>query len=92
MITGAGRLPYKAIIHVAGINAFWLATRFSVQQSVRSAMDLVNQHGFASVALPLIGAGTGGFSEARVLALIQEVLQSITSEAAVTIVKFSASQ
>ena len=26
VLTSAGRLPYRGIIHVAGINAFWVAT------------------------------------------------------------------
>ncbi len=29
-LTTAGRLPFKAIIHVAGINMLWVATRHSV--------------------------------------------------------------
>src|SRR5581483_4351204 len=38
--TGAGRLPYKAIIHVAGINLLWRSSEWSVRQSVRSALAL----------------------------------------------------
>src|SRR5579871_4440379 len=33
--TSAGRLPYKAIIHVAGINLLWRASRASIRDSVR---------------------------------------------------------
>src|SRR6187399_2308583 len=36
--TSAGRLPYKCIIHVAGINMVWRSSEFSVRQSVRSVM------------------------------------------------------
>src|SRR5947208_4855594 len=35
--TSAGRLPFRKIIHVAGINLLWRATRVSIQTSVRSA-------------------------------------------------------
>src|SRR5689334_7805725 len=35
--TSAGRLPFKAIIHVAGINMLWRATRDSIANSVRNA-------------------------------------------------------
>jgi O-acetyl-ADP-ribose deacetylase (regulator of RNase III) len=62
VITSAGRLPYKAIIHVAGISMFWMASERSIQGSVRSAMRLLEEHQFASVAFPLIGGGTGGAS------------------------------
>lgn len=86
--TQAGQLPYKAIIHVAGINAFWFATRFSIQQSVRSAMTIVNAEGFKSVAFPLIGSGTGMVSKDKALRLMLDAFDAIDSNAMVTIVKF----
>src|SRR5687768_18342550 len=39
-VTSAGRLPFKAIIHVAAINMLWRASDFSVTQSVHSALRL----------------------------------------------------
>jgi O-acetyl-ADP-ribose deacetylase (regulator of RNase III) len=39
-VTGAGRLPYKAIIHVAGIGLLWTASERSVRASVRNALRL----------------------------------------------------
>jgi len=39
-LTSAGSLGYQGIIHVAGINMFWVATRYSVTQSVINAMAL----------------------------------------------------
>ena len=88
VLTSAGRLPHKGIIHVAGINLLWTATAFSIQESVRSAMELVNLHGFASVAFPLIGAGTGSFGEAGSERLMLETLVQINSGARVIIVRF----
>ena len=57
-VTSPGRLPFKAIIHVAGINMFWVATKYSVTHSVRNAMGIVNKMKYSSVAFPLIGAGS----------------------------------
>src|SRR5256885_13525477 len=37
VLTSAGRLPFKAIIHVAGINMLWRASAQSIQGSVTSA-------------------------------------------------------
>ena len=88
-ITTAGRLPYKAIIHVAGINMFWFATRFSVTKSVENAMKAVNDKGFKSVAFPLIGAGSGNRGEEWSLNLMLEALSQIESSATVYIVKFN---
>ena len=39
---------------------WWRSSRASVEAGTRHALDLVQQRGFVSVALPLIGAGTGG--------------------------------
>lgn len=89
VITGAGKLPYRAIIHVAGINLFWRSTRRSITQSVLSAMQIVQQQGFRSVAFPVIGAGTGGFGAAGALALMQETLATVEYGGEVIIVRYS---
>lgn len=87
-ITGAGKLPCKAIIHVAGISMFWRASRRSIQGSVTSAMQLVEEHGLGSVAFPVIGAGTGGFGEAGALRLMQESFAEVTSTAEIIVVRY----
>jgi len=87
-LSGAGRLPFKAIIHVAGINLLWRASERSIRDSVRNAMALVREHGFRSVAFPLIGAHSGGFSPARSQELILEELSGLTTEVEVLVVVF----
>lgn len=64
--TSAGRLPFEAIIHVAGINLLWRSSERSVRTSVRSALSLAKQHAFTSIAFPLIGAGSGGGNQSRI--------------------------
>lgn len=88
VLTQAGRLPYKAIIHVAGINMYWCATKESIAKSVISAMTIVNQHHYSSVAFPIIGAGTGGFGEDSALKIMLDTLADIESQAEVRIVKY----
>jgi len=88
VLTGAGRLPYRGIIHVAGINMCWRATQDSICNSVRASMRIVSEKGFTSVAFPLIGASTGGFGEARALKLMQGTLADINSAAKVMIVQY----
>lgn len=88
VLTSAGRLPYKGIIHVAGISMFWRSSKESIQKSVLSAMSLVNENNFRSVAFPVIGAGTGGFGEDAALQLMLDALATVDSPAAVTIVRF----
>lgn len=86
--TGAGRLPFKAIVHVAGINMLWRASEYSITQSVHSAMRIVHQHGWSSVAFPVIGAGSGSFGHDAALALMQAALVEIPTSASVVIVRW----
>jgi O-acetyl-ADP-ribose deacetylase len=89
-VTSAGKLPYKAIIHVAGINHHWRSSETSIRKSVASALDEAIKHGFQSVAMPLIGAGTGGGSEEKVERIIEEECRRSLFEGQVLIVKFKA--
>ena len=88
VLTGAGRLPHKAIIHVAGINLLWRSSERSIRGSVRSALALAQQHGFRSIALPLIGAGSGGGKADRVQSLICDELSQIAFTGEVRVVRF----
>ena len=88
VVTGAGRLPFKAIIHVAGINLLWRSSERSVRDSVRNAMALATQKGYRSIAFPLIGGGTGNGNTARVLDWMRDELSSINFDGEVRIVQF----
>ena len=87
-LTGAGRLPYKGIIHVAGINMLWRASRESIMMSVCSAMSLMRQYQFQSVAFPIIGAGSGGFDSDDALQIMMSVFREMTDDARTIIVRF----
>jgi O-acetyl-ADP-ribose deacetylase (regulator of RNase III) len=87
VMTGAGRLPFKAIIHVAGISLWWRSSERSIRDSVRNAVSLAASQGFRSIALPLIGAGTGGGSCERVIAIIEDELGECEFDGVVRIVR-----
>ena len=89
VLTSAGRLPFRGIIHVAGINMLWRSSEFSVRQSVLSAMRIVDERQFRSVAFPLIGAGSGGGSPERVQELIVDELSSTTFPGDVYVVRYA---
>lgn len=89
VVTTAGRLPYKAIIHVAGINMLWRADENSIRKSVSSAIHIVKDKGFKSVAIPLIGAGSGSFNEHRSLEIIEAQLTKEKCDAIAIIVTMS---
>lgn len=88
VLTTAGRLPYRAVIRVAGINMLWRASEASIRDSVRSAIDLAEKAGFQSIAFPIIGAGSGGFSQEKAERLIVDTLNSIPSLLTATVVRY----
>lgn len=87
VITGAGRLPFRAIVHVAGIDALWRASERSIRSSVRNALTLAAAHGLTSVGLPLIGTGSGGFDEQTALSLIVDELAKLTLSGRAVVVR-----
>lgn len=88
VLTSAGKLPFKGIIHVAGINMLWRASEQSIRDSVRNAMTVAETNGFQSIAFPLIGAGSGGFDQARAKGIMLDELQKLESPLEVTVVFF----
>lgn len=88
VITSAGRLPYAAIIHVAGIDMLWRASERSIRESVRNAIAVASAHDLERVALPVIGAGSGGFDEAQALELIVGTLRDVQSSGHATVVRY----
>jgi O-acetyl-ADP-ribose deacetylase (regulator of RNase III) len=86
--TSAGRLPYKAIIHVAGINMLWRASSASVSASTRNAVALAERLELRSLAFPLIGAGSGGLGPEEVEAIMLDALRSTDSRLDVVVVRY----
>lgn len=89
VMTGAGKLPFRAIIHVAGINLLWLPSQRATQDAVRNALAIAAQGNFRSIAFPLIGAGVGGLSEDEVLALMQDEAKKSTYSGHVRFVRYA---
>ena len=88
VLTGAGRLKFKNIIHVAGINMLWIATDKSIRRSVRSAMQIVNEYKFKSVAFPILGSGSGSRRRKKALSLMLDEFETIDSPAQVIMVEY----
>ncbi len=88
VLTSAGRLPFKGIIHVAGINMLWRASERSIRDSVKNAVRLAHENGFVSIAFPLIGAGSGGFNQEQAKTLMLNELNKLDIQVTVKIVVF----
>ena len=88
VLTSAGKLPCKGIIHVAGINILWRASERSIRDSVKNAVLLAKEKGFTSIAFPLIGAGSGGINQEKVKALMLDELSELAVPMTVKVVVY----
>jgi O-acetyl-ADP-ribose deacetylase len=88
VLTSAGRLPHRGIIHVAGINILWRSSERSIQDSVRNALRIASEQEFRSIAFPLIGAGSGGGNPERVLQIMEAALADTEYSGEIRIVRF----
>jgi O-acetyl-ADP-ribose deacetylase (regulator of RNase III) len=80
--------PFEALFTSRVFNMLWRSSEYSVRQSARNAMKLVSQLDFASVAFPLIGAGSGGGSPEQVQGCVLDEISRIVYEGSVYIVRF----
>ena len=76
---------------MVGISMLWLASEQSIRRSVQSAMKIVDEHGFESVAFPIIDAGSGRFLQEKVLAIMQDEFAMLESRARVIVVEYEKS-
>ncbi|MFO0940708.1 MAG: macro domain-containing protein [Pirellulales bacterium] len=88
VLTSAGRLPFKGIIHVAGISMLWRSSEFSIRESCRNALHIARELSFVSIAFPLIGAGTGGGSMEKVENLMLDQLGMEEYSGRVVVVRY----
>ncbi|MEZ4458223.1 MAG: macro domain-containing protein [bacterium] len=84
----AGRLNFRGIIHVAGIDMFWRASQESIVDSTRNALELATSHDVGSIAFPVIGAGSGGFSEAEAIGLMSLAIEAHRFTGTVFVVRY----
>lgn len=87
--TSAGRLPFRGIIHVAAIDGLWRASEFSIAQGTRAACELASEHGYRTLAMPVLGSGSGGYDLTDALEVMTHTLSHTTNELDVTIVRFA---
>ena len=82
-LTGAGRLPCRAVIHAVG--PVWHGGGRSEEKllarAVRSSFELAGQEGYTSLALPAISSGIFGFPKERCAEiLLAEGVRYLTSQ------------
>ena len=65
VITGAGKLKSKYIIHAAGMHLGGRVTEESLRDSTMNCLLRANEKGIKTIAFPAIGTGVGGFPVAE---------------------------
>ncbi|MBN1867868.1 macro domain-containing protein [Candidatus Sumerlaeota bacterium] len=75
-MTGAGRLPARAVIHAVGPRMGEGDEDAKLSSAVRSALRLACEKGFGSISMPAIGSGIFGYPKDR----CAEALLSTTLE------------
>lgn len=88
VVTGAGRLPFRGIVHVAGIDDLWRGSERATRLAAHNAIRAAEASGFASLAIPLIGSGSWGLSPQASERAILDELSTMESPVEVTVVRF----
>jgi O-acetyl-ADP-ribose deacetylase (regulator of RNase III) len=61
VITGAGRLRSKYVIHAAGMGQDLQTDAHKVREATKNSLKLAESRKVSSIAFPAIGTGVGGF-------------------------------
>ena len=76
VVTGAGRLPAKRVIHSPTMGMDFKTDEAKIRASVRAAVEVAIKEGFKTVAFPAMGTGVGGFPyEKAARAMYEEVMK-----------------
>jgi O-acetyl-ADP-ribose deacetylase len=86
--TSAGRLPFRAIIHVASITLWGRSSGEMICGAARNALALAREMAIASLAFPVLGSGSGGLPELQALELMLATLGEQDYTGRVLIVRY----
>jgi O-acetyl-ADP-ribose deacetylase (regulator of RNase III) len=59
--TGAGRLPARWVVHAAVMGQDLVTSADSIERATRRTLEVADELGAVSLALPAFGTGVGGF-------------------------------
>src|SRR5437016_14286607 len=73
--TGAGRLPARWVIHAAVMGQDLVTSEAAIRAATRRTLEVADELGAESVALPAFGTGVGGFSLDECARLMAEAVR-----------------
>lgn len=89
VVTGAGNLLARHVVHAAGMAPGGAADEKSVRGALRACLALGAEHGFRSIAFPAIGTGIGGFALQRCAEIsLEEARLHLAGETSLEEVRF----
>jgi O-acetyl-ADP-ribose deacetylase (regulator of RNase III) len=89
VLTGAGDLPARHVIHAAGMELGGSVSEESLRSTTRRSLELAAHHGLRSVAFPAIGTGVGGLAVQRCAeVMLEEVAAHLAGTTTLDEVRF----
>ncbi len=80
ILTKAGSLPCKAIIHTPIMDGFTSLTSVeNIQKAVEAALKVADQNNFEKVSIPGIGTGSGGISRRNIARTMITAIQNVST-------------
>ena len=75
VLTGAGMMPARHVIHAAGMDPGGAVSEGSLRACTRRSLEIAAAAGLRTLAFPAIGTGIGGFSVQRCAEVMLEEIQ-----------------
>lgn len=89
VLTGAGRLPARHVLHAASMELGGRTTEEALRASTRCCLELAREHELRSIAFPALGTGVGGLSLQRCAEImLEEARQHLDGETSVEDIRF----
>ena len=66
----------------------WRSSEDFIRESVRNAIGIARDRGYQSIAMPLIGAGSGGGKADRIQSIIEDELTNCDFNGEVKVVRY----
>lgn len=80
VVTSAGNLKVKHILHAATLSLGTWATQNSVKKALHNALEMADKLQLSSIAMPALGAGNGALPISKVVAIFYDELKKYFSK------------
>lgn len=90
VITGAGRLRAKHVIHAAGMGQDLRTDADKIAACTVASLKRADENGLGSISFPAIGTGVGGFPVERAAGvMIQAAVGYVTKGTGISLIRFT---